>query len=61
MAITEIEISNGRRVLLDARELRHIGGRFLVAHIDAVPMLLFENVVLLGTEKEPTKLLLALW
>ena len=47
VAITEIEIANDRRVLLDARELRHIRGRFLVAHIDAVPVLLFENTVLI--------------
>ena len=47
VAITEIEIANDRCVLLDARELRHIRGRFLVAHIDAVPVLLFENTVLI--------------
>ena len=46
VAITKIEIANGRRVLLDARQLRHIRGCFLVAHIDAVPVLLFENTVL---------------
>ena len=46
LAITKIEIADGWCMLLDARELRHIRGRFLVAHIDAVPMLLFENAVL---------------
>ena len=46
VAITEIEVAEGRCVLLDARQLRHIRGCFLVAHIDAVPVLLFKNTVL---------------
>ena len=32
-------------MLLDARQLRHLRGRFLVAHIDAIAVFLFQDAV----------------
>lgn len=45
LAIAEIKATDSRRVLLNARELRHIRRRLLVAHIDAVAVFLLQNPV----------------
>ena len=43
LAITEVKITNSGSVLLNTSELRHIGRRFLMAHIYAVSVLLFQD------------------
>ena len=43
LVFTEVKIANSGSVLLNASELRHIGRRFLMAHIDTVSVLLFQD------------------
>ena len=45
LAIAEIKVTDSRRVLLDARKLRHVRRRLLVTHIDAVAVFLLQNPV----------------
>lgn len=45
LAITKIEVTNSRRVLLNTRELRYIRGRFFVAHIDAIVIVLLQDPI----------------
>ena len=47
--ITEIEAADRRRMLLDACQLRHVRGSFLVRHIYAVPILLAQNTIYIIT------------
>ena len=42
---TEIKITDGRGVLLDAGQLRHVRGCLLVAHVNGIPVLLAEDTV----------------
>ena len=41
VTITEIEVTNGRGVLLNSGELRHVRRSLLVTHVYAISVLLF--------------------